>query len=493
MADTEYERKRRAETTPEPPGPEVSGDVDPLSAPAGDRFVIQQHHATRLHHDLRLEMFNGPTPVLVSWAVPKRLPRDRGRKALAIRTEDHPIEYLDFSRDIPEGNYGAGAVRLFDTGRYEILERDDEKLTIRLEGERQIGVYHLIHTGEKEGKDQWLAILSKEERPPPETQPVPEPMLAGMGGDPFDDPEWAFEPKWDGVRAIATCRDWSTTLISRNRKDITAAYPELHRLHEQFAALDVMVDGEIVALEGGTPSFQLLQRRMHVRDGAQLERLSREIPVTYMVFDVLYMDERNLISMSYRERRERLEAVFVPTGIVQLSPSTVGEGMALFHAVAEQQMEGVVAKKLSSRYLPGERTREWLKIKTSFDADVVIVGWSEGSGQREGTLGALVMGLYDAGTLRYAGKVGTGFDRHTLADTFGRLVELGESPPPFEADVLRSASELRKVHWVPPRLVATVEYRQVTSAGRLRSPSFKGLRTDKRPDQCTVDQLVTAG
>jgi bifunctional non-homologous end joining protein LigD len=352
-------------------------------------------------------------------------------------------------------------------------------------------VYHLIHTGEKEGKDQWLAILSKEERPPPETPPVPEPMLASMGGDPFDDPEWAFEPKWDGVRAIATCRDWSTALISRNRKDITAAYPELQRLHEQFASLDAIVDGEIVALEGGTPSFQLLQRRMHVRDGAQLERLSREIPVTFMVFDVLYMDERNLASMSYRDRRERLEAVFVPSDMVQLSPSTVGAGTALFHAVAEQQMEGVVAKKLSSRYLPGERSRDWLKIKTSFDVDVVVVGWSEGSGQREGTLGALVMGLYDEGTLRYAGKVGTGFDRHTLTETLGRLVELGEGSPPFDADVLRSAAELRKVHWVPPRLVATIEYRQVTSAGRLRAPSFKGMRTDKHPEQCTVDQLVT--
>ena len=169
MAETEYERKRRPEATPEPPAAAVSGDVDPLTAPAGERFVIQQHHATRLHHDLRLEMLNGPTPVLVSWAVPRRLPRERGGKALAIRTEDHPIEYLDFAGDIPEGNYGAGAVRLFDTGRYQVLERDGERLTVRLAGARQQGVYHLIHTGEKDGKDQWLAILSREDRPPAET------------------------------------------------------------------------------------------------------------------------------------------------------------------------------------------------------------------------------------------------------------------------------------------------------------------------------------
>jgi bifunctional non-homologous end joining protein LigD len=489
MAESEYERRRRPEATPEPLGAGVSGDVDPLTAPAGDRFVIQQHHATRLHHDLRLEMLNGSTPVLVSWAVPRRLPREKGGKSLAIRTEDHPIEYLDFAGDIPEGNYGAGAVRLFDTGRYQVLERDGERLTVRLAGARQQGVYHLIHTGEKDGKDQWLAILSREDRPPAETPPPPDPMLATLGGEPFDDPEWAFEPKWDGVRAIAICDGSSTTIVSRNRKDITAAYPELHRLHEQIAALDAMVDGEIVAFEAGIPSFQLLQRRMHVRDRSQIEKLVKEIPVAFMAFDLLYLDERDLTSMTYQERRELLEAALVPSEVAQLSPSMIGEGVALFGAIAEQHMEGVVAKRLSSRYVPGDRTRHWLKIKTSFDVDVVIVGWSEGSGQREGTVGSLVMGLYDQDTLRYVGQVGTGFNRRTLPDTLRRLIELGEAPSPFGAEVLRSAPELRKARWVPPRLVAAVEYRQVTSAGRLRAPSFKGFREDKLPEECTFDQL----
>jgi bifunctional non-homologous end joining protein LigD len=491
MAETEYERKRRAETTPEPPGAEVSGDVDPLTAPAGERFVIQQHHATALHHDVRLEMFNGSIPVLVSWAVPKRLPRERGRKSLAIRTEDHPIEYLDFSGDIPEGNYGAGDVRIFDTGTYEIVDRNEERLTVRLEGDRQQGVWHLVHTGEQDGRDQWLAILSEESRSPPEPRPDPNPMLATSGGEPFNDPDWAFEPKWDGVRAIAICDGGSTTLISRNGKDITVAYPELHRLHQQIAALDSMVDGEIVAFEEGTPSFQLLQRRMHVRDPAQVERLSRQIPVTFFAFDLLYLDEGDLTSASYQDRRERLEAVLVPSGFVQISPATLGEGVALYEAAAEQRLEGVVAKRLGSTYVPGERSRDWIKIKTKDDADVVIVGWSEGSGNRVGTIGSLVMGLYDDGELRYVGQVGTGFTQDTLAETLGRLKEMGEGEAPFGPDMLRSATELRKVRWIPPRLVATVEYRQVTSAGRLRAPSFKGLRTDKRPDQCTIDQLLT--
>jgi bifunctional non-homologous end joining protein LigD len=483
MADTEYQRKRRFNATPEPAPSEVAGDVDPLTAAPGDRFVIQQHHATRLHHDVRLEMLNGSTPVLVSWAVPRRLPRKKGDKTLAIRTEDHPIEYLDFTGDIPDGNYGAGVVRLFDSGRYEILQRTDDRLTFRLEGDRERGVYHLIHTGEKAGKDQWLAIMSIDERPPAETAPPPEPMLATLAGEPFDDREWAFEPKWDGVRAIAICGG-STTLMSRNGRDISPAYPELHRLHEQLVAADAMIDGEIVAFEDGLPSFQLLQRRMHVRDRAQIEKLMRTIPVTFMAFDVLYMDGRNLTSMSYEERRPRLETVVVPADIVRLSPSTVGDGVALFQAVSDQKMEGVVGKKLGSRYEPGERSKNWLKFKTSFDVDVVIVGWSEGSGSREGTI------LYDDGALRYVGQVGTGFTQVTLADTLRRLTELGPAPAPFGPEALQSAPELRRAQWVPPRVVATVEYRQVTSAGKLRVPSFKGFREDKLPEQCTFDQLM---
>jgi bifunctional non-homologous end joining protein LigD len=229
---------------------------------------------------------------------------------------------------------------------------------------------------------------------------------------------------------------------------------------------------------------------MHVRDVSQIERLIREIPVTFLAFDLLYMDERDLTSLSYQERRERLEAALVPSERLQISPSVIGEGTALFRAVAEQGMEGVVGKKLGSRYHPGDRTRSWLKFKTSFEIDVVVVGWSEGSGGRKGTVGSLAMGLYDEDRLHYAGQVGTGFTQHTLADTLRHLVDVGEGPVPFDAEVLRAAPELRNVRWVPPELVATVEHRQVTAAGRLRAPSFKGLRTDKRPDECTIDQLA---
>jgi bifunctional non-homologous end joining protein LigD len=492
MTGSEYERKRRFETTPEPPPPAVSGDVDPATAPPGELFVIQQHHATRLHHDFRLEMLNGSTPVLVSWAIPKGLPRTKGQRALAIRTEDHPIEYATFSGSIAEGNYGAGEVRIFDEGTYEIVDRDDTKLTVRLEGNRQRGVYHLVRTKSRGSKGEWLAILSVDERPPPDEPPPPEPMLATLAAQPFDDPEWAFEPKWDGIRAIASC-DTATRLITRNGRDVTNGYPELQRIHDQLVALDAMLDGEIVAFADGIPSFQRLQQRMHVRDERQLAGLSKRIPVAYIAFDLLYLDGRDLTSRPYHERRSLLEETLVTSDVLQLSPRIEASGVALFEASANQGLEGVVAKKLTSRYEPGARSRSWLKVKVTFDADVVVVGWTEGEGNRAGTLGSLVAAVYDGGALRYVGNVGTGFDRASLAETHAALAGLGAAPPPFDESVLRARPDLRRAHWVPPVLVAKVEYRQVTAAGMLRAPSFQGLRDDKRPDECTFDQLSPAG
>jgi len=211
--------------------PDSFTDVDPLTAPIGKLFVIQQHHATRLHHDFRLEMMNGDSPVLVSWAVPKGLPRRRGERHLAIRTPDHSMEHATFTGPIPEGEYGGGEVRIFDRGEYELIDRNDERLTFRLEGERLAGIWHLVHTGPKDGKEQWLAIMSEDRRPSGEVRPPPEPMLATLTAKPFDDIDWVFEPKWDGIRAIVVC-DEETRLVSRNHRDVTVAYPELHRLHE---------------------------------------------------------------------------------------------------------------------------------------------------------------------------------------------------------------------------------------------------------------------
>ena len=464
-------------------------DVDPLTAPVGAGFVIQQHHATRLHHDVRLEMMNGDSPVLVSWAVPKGLPRRRGDRHLAIRTPDHPMEWGTFSGSIAEGEYGGGEVRIFDHGDYEMVGRSEDRLTFQLKGDRLAGVWHLVHTGLKDGKDQWLAMMSKDLSPASEGRPPPRPMLATLTAEAFDDPEWGYEPKWDGIRAIALC-DEDTRLITRNDKDVTVAYPELHRLHEQTVALEAMLDGEIVAFENGVPSFQRLQQRMHLRDEQKVKEMARQIPVVYIVFDLLYLDARDLTSRPLEERRRILEDMIVPSDYVQVSPMTESEGAALFRAAAQQGLEGIMAKRLSSRYQPGERSKDWLKVKVTFDADVVIVGWTEGEGSRAGSLGSLMMAVYDAGDLRYVGNVGTGFGRGLLEEAFERLNALPESKPPFPSEVLRSRPELRRAHWVEPSLVAMVEHRGLTSAGRLRAPSFKGFREDKAPKDCTFDQFA---
>jgi bifunctional non-homologous end joining protein LigD len=490
-----YDAKRRFDETPEPPGPAeeaTPGDVDPASAPAGDFFVIHQHHATRLHFDLRLEMYNGRTPVLVSWAVPKNLPLRKGERVLAIHVEDHPFDYGTFSGTIPKGNYGAGEVRIFDTGTYELLEQKEGKLTFRLRGRRLQGVWHMVRTGVKSGKEQWLAFLREDERPPADPPPPADPMLATLADDgPFDDPAWSFEPKWDGIRAIAVCTD-ATVLVSRNRNEITAAYPELHRLHERLVAIDGMVDGEIVALESGVPSFEKLQSRMHVRDEREVARLAAAIPVTFVAFDLVYLDGRSLIDLPLEERRAKLEAAIVPSANVQVSPAVPRDGTTLYQAAKAQRLEGIVAKRLGSRYEPGRRSRAWLKIKTTIDADLVIAGWIEGQKGRAGRLGSLVLAVYDGPRLHYAGNCGTGFTDRSLAEVGARLAELGEAPCPFPRDVVRDKAELRHAHWVPPLLVATVEFRQLTGAGRLRAASFKGLRDDKRPEECTLQDLQAA-
>lgn len=485
---SEYDDKRDFDVTSEPQSDSVEGDVDPLTAPLGDSFVIQQHHATALHHDLRLEMLNGETPVLVSWAVPKGLPRRKGERHLAIRTEDHPVGYATFSGTIPEGEYGGGVVRIFDRGRFEMVGRTDDRLTFRLHGDRLSGVWHLISTGLESGSEQWLAIMSEDLRSHGADLPEFEPMLATLAPEAFDDPAWLFEPKWDGIRALAFCSE-DTRLMSRNDRDITVAYPELHRIHDHVVALDAVLDGEIVAFDEGVPSFQRLQQRMHLRDQARIERMTAQIPVVFMAFDLLSMDGRALTGAELGERRRMLEEAVVPDEWLQLSPIVDEAGIALFAASAEQGLEGIMAKRKVSLYHPGARSRDWLKVKVTFDADVVIAGWTEGEGRRSGGLGSLVMAVHDDGELRYVGNVGTGFDDAALSDARERLEALPAGDPPFEPDVIRSRSELRKAHWVAPDLVARVEHRQLTDAGRLRAPSFQGFREDKTPEECTWDQL----
>ncbi len=326
----DYAAKRRFDETPEPP-PEVPGDVDPGKALPGRSFVIHQHHARNLHFDLRLEMYNGKTPVLVSWAVPKNLPIEKGKKALAVHVEDHPFEYGGFSGSIPAGNYGAGEVRIFDSGNYELTEQARGKLTFRLHGDRLQGVWHLIQT--KGGKE-WLAMLRAWEGGEPDPVPSGPPMEPGGTSEPFDDEDWAFEPLLEGQRILAVCEYRSTHLLLPSMEATTMEGTE--RLHERLVARNAVVDGVIA--------------------GSKKD-------LKFVAVDLLYLDDRSLTGEPYSRRRELLEDAVVEGGIVGTSTSIPGAGQAMVQAAKGLGLTGVIAKKLDSAYTPGP-SRDWMEIRS---------------------------------------------------------------------------------------------------------------------------------
>ena len=466
----EYLKKRDLSATPEP------GPTD--AEPAGNSFVIQKHRATRLHYDTRLERDG----VLVSWAVPKGLPVRKGEKHLAVQTEDHPLEYGSFEGLIPKGHYGAGPVRIFDAGTYEALEWTDKKVSFRLHGGRYRGAeFHLIKT-----RTDWLVFLSKVEqldigrRPPSFT-----PMMAEGGYEPFDDPGWRFEPKLDGVRTLLYVDMESTRLVSRRGRDQTEQYPELATAHEYVTTVNAVLDGEIVAMEDGRPSFELLQQRINLSSKADIERARKKIPVECYVFDLLWLDGEDLTALPLEERRALLEPLVVPEHRILPTLFVDGEGVPLAGAARERGFEGVVAKRLGSRYLPGRRTSDWRKIKLLNRQDCVVLGWTPGTGARSKTFGALLVGAYDDGELRWIGQVGTGFTDRMLADLMERLEPLRCQQPATKDPELR---KVKGACFVEPALVCEVEYLQMTGAGKLRAPSYKDLRTDKAPDDCVLER-----
>ncbi|WP_199431463.1 non-homologous end-joining DNA ligase [Qaidamihabitans albus] len=466
----EYRRKRHAERTPEPV---PDGDGTPRGA--DDTFVIQEHHARQLHWDVRLERGG----VLVSWAVPKGLPPEPGTLRLAVHTEDHPLEYATFEGEIPEGEYGAGRMTIWDSGRYETLKWSDREVAIVLYGQRVRGKYVFFRAGED-----WQVIRSD----PPEDEhwtPLPEliePMLATTGTLPpvEADDDWAYEFKWDGVRALARVEGGRATLFSRKGNDITGTYPELRGLGEQLGMTQAWLDGEIVALREGRPSFKALQTRMHAGD-QRARQLAKHQPVTYLIFDLLHLDGRSCLSLPYHRRRELLEALELSGRHWQLSPCFPGEGAAVVEAAAEQELEGVIAKRAAAPYSPGRRTTDWLKITDLHTLDAVIGGWRPGEGKRSDTFGSLMLGLPAEGGLRYIGQVGTGFTEDMLRTLLGKLRKLERKTSPFVTEVPRDRA--RGARWVSPKLVGEVVFKDWTADGRLRAPAWRGLRPDIDPEE----------
>jgi bifunctional non-homologous end joining protein LigD len=457
-----YRAKRDPSKTPEPAGDAPAADGE------GNRFVVHEHHARRLHWDLRLE-HDG---VLLSFALPRGVPQDPDENRLAVHTEDHPIEYLDFHGTIPKGEYGAGEMTIWDRGTYDAEKLERKKIVVRLHGERVKGRYALFQTR----GDDWM--IHRMDPADPEREPLPEkiePMKATLAKLPGDDEGWGYEIKWDGVRAIAYCEPGHVRLESRNLREITSQYPEVGRIREAVGGDSLILDGELVAFDDdGRPSFQRLQRRMHVASESEVRRRMGETPVTYVIFDLLYADGKVLFELPYEERRERLEALGLEGDHWQVPAYHRGDGAALQAASKKQGLEGIIAKRLQSTYRPGKRGREWLKVKNVREQEVVIGGWLPGKGRREGELGALLVGYYDDGELKYAGKVGTGFGAPDLALLKKALAPLERDQSPFTG-----RQPEKGARFVEPELVAQVEFAEWTNAGTLRHPSYKGLRDDK--------------
>ncbi|OIH92574.1 ATP-dependent DNA ligase [Curtobacterium sp. MCBA15_001] len=510
-----YRAKRDASKTPEP----VPQDAPTMRADGTPTFVIQEHHATRDHYDFRLE-HDG---VLVSWALPKGEPTDPGKNHLAVMTEDHPLEYGAFEGTIPHDEYGGGTVTLWDDGTYELEKwREGEEVIVtlhgRTNGNRRLALLHTRGRGRGRDGDEknWLihrtkdqpdrsaggtsaAAVGRASRQPvggvggepiartaaPATDPVERrTMQASLakGAPVLDAADWAFEMKWDGVRALATVRDGEVTLRSRNGNDLTAQYPELQELGER-AGVDGVFDGEVVALDDrGRPSFQLLQNRMGVTKPREVEAARKATPVRFLLFDVLEADGHELTRLSYERRREALATVVEPGGVIDVPAAASG---TLEQAVEDSRragLEGVVAKKRSSRYAEGRRSEAWVKIKHHATQEVVVAGWKPGSGRREGGIGSLLLGIPDGDDLVYVGKVGTGFSDRDLDDLMRVLAPLERTTSPF-VDVPRA--DARDAHWVRPERVGEVEFAEWTGDGRLRQPSWRGWRTDKAPEDVT--------
>jgi bifunctional non-homologous end joining protein LigD len=469
-----YRKKRDFKTSPEPAGKHAGRKKKTAAEP---RFVIHEHHARSLHWDLRLER-NG---VLVSWAIPKGIPPDPKRNHLAVHVEDHPLEYIDFAGKIPEGEYGAGKVEIWDHGTYETHKFSDSEVMVTFHGERLNGKYVLFQT---KGKN-WM--IHRMDPPDPGHEPMPDrivPMMAKLAKLPRDDQHWAYEIKWDGVRAIAYCQGGRVRLTSRNLRDVTSQYLELRALGRELGSREAVLDGEIVAFdEEERPNFGLLQHRMHVGSESAVRRLMKSIPVVYMIFDVIYLDGRSTMDLPYEERRGLLEGLELDGSHWRTPANHVGDGPAMVEASRDQELEGIVAKQLGSRYEPGRRSGAWLKVKNRPSQEVVVGGWLPGQGRREDRIGSLAVGYYEGEQLRYAGQVGTGFkqdDLNRLSDLLGPLRTetspfVGRQPP-------------KGTIFVEPRIVIEVEFANWTRTNTLRAPAYKGVRDDKDPQDVVLER-----
>jgi bifunctional non-homologous end joining protein LigD len=484
----EYHAKRDATRTPEPM-PKTARKQPRGQDAEAPIFVVQEHRATALHWDFRLERDG----VLLSWALPKGVPTDPARNHRAVRTEDHPVEYADFEGRIPDGEYGAGTVRTYDRGTYSVLKWSDDEVKVELSGKRLSGRYTLFRTGASNA-DGWM--IHREKGQDPEYAPLPTdvaPMLAVPGPLPRKPAGWAAEFKWDGIRALCSVSGGRLKLRSRNGNDLTDSYPEIKALAKTVSTAQLLLDGEIIALDAdGKVSFAMLQSRFG-GSGAEAERLARTAPASYMVFDLLHLDGHSTADLPYAARRELLESLEL-AGPHWLTPPSFPDADVpaadVLVAARAQGMEGVVLKRTDSTYQAGTRSPAWRKVKFTASQSAVIGGFTplksadapEHPSRPPREIGALLLGVHgDDGKLRYVGKVGTGFTEHDRRTLLTGLAGLVRADSPFATAV--EPADAKAATWVDPVVVAEVTFTEWTSKNRLRHPVFKGIRPDKSPQE----------
>jgi bifunctional non-homologous end joining protein LigD len=461
---SEYRRKRDPEQTSEP--------FDPVPKRTGRPpiFVVQRHDARRLHYDFRLERDGA----LASWAVPKGVPLEPGERALAVHVEDHPLDYATFSGEIPKGQYGAGSVEIWDNGVYELLEeKANGQLTFVLRGKRLEGTWSLV-PAHLDGKEQNWLLLKVAERDGAgagaETRGSTRtysPMLASpYEGIPAGD-DWVYEVKFDGFRTIAYVRHGECKLLSRNDKDLTERFADVAKeVVKTTKSPNAVLDGELCRLDAtGRASFSELQQG----SGA----------VVLYAFDLLELDGVPLVDLPLIERKSRLRELLDPANQAVRLSEDFDDGDALLTAARERGLEGIVAKRPSSRYLPGKRTSEWLKIKLQRSQEFVVAGYTRGEGRRAESFGALVLGVREEGSLRYVGNVGTGFNDAEMKRLLGLLRPLHRDSSPLAEVPKLPRLRLADIQWVEPQLVAEVRFTEWTHDARLRHPSYLGVREDK--------------
>jgi len=523
-----YRKKRDPARTPEP----FDGGAPPARQPvaeAAPTFVVQKHWARNMHYDLRLELDG----TLKSWAVPKGPSTRVEEKRLAVHVEDHPLEYGSFEGVIPTGNYGAGSVIVWDRGWFRSFKPEDPleqyergKLELELFGFKLRGRWTLVRMGKKD--KEWL-LLKKADGAATEKEAIdryPESVITGLTveemrdvqgtlaalrerveslkapkGDlkprdisltlatlaerPPSGPDWCFEIKYDGVRVLAARKGDEVRLIGRSGEEITKRYPEIAAALRALPVPSFVLDGEIVAEdETGRPSFQRLQSRMHLKGPRDIEAMMTRVPVRGIFFDCLGLEGRDLRKLALVDRKELLARVVPPLGTVQRCDHVLEHGEAFLEAASEIGLEGIVAKRLASKY-SGRRTPDWIKVKCDRRQEFVIGGYTEPQGSRA-RFGALHVGLYEGSGLVYVTKVGTGFDTRTLDSIAHALEPLARETSPFAV----GSPTGRGNHWVEPRLVCEVRFTEWTREGGLRHPTFLGLRTDKRPEDCRREEPV---